>query len=458
MEGRLKAFAAVLFAVGCLLALPGVAGAVVHTVNSTGDAPDNGAPNGVCETVTPGECTLRAAIQESNATAGVKDTILFNALVFEGQLADTIAPLAALPSLTSPVEINAGSCATAAGVNGPCAGVNGPIGEVGLEVTADETTIVGLAITGVSFGIGVFSASTDFTARGNWLGVKLDGSAGANSNVGIFVDPNSDGATIGSFAAADRNVISNTAGTGLDLEGASEATIQGNYFGVAPDGASQMSNGKDVEITGRLGFTPAEDIEAEDNEIGATIEGAALTSDACDGSCNVISGALGTGIDLNGSVGQAEKPASGPTIVHGNFIGLNAAGTAAIANAGIGIWAGGADHVRVGAPLFSALAPERNYIAGGSEGIVSESGGNDFQARGNSLGFGSDGTDVTPPLERGIFALALSVSEESNIESNDVRMVGGVGIEVRFQTGRSSETTWRAVDAGSGSEPNRGAA
>lgn len=432
----MKAFFAALLAVGCLLALPSAAMAVTYTVDSTGDAPDNGAPNGVCETVTPGECTLRAAIQESNATAGVKDTILFDLSVFEGQLADTIAPASVLPALTSPVEIDAGTCLTAAGINGPCAGLSGPSGVIGIEVTADETSISGLSITGASFGIAVVSASTDFTARGNWIGVKLDGTAGGNSNLGIFVDPNSDDAMIGGTEPAHRNVISNTAGVGLDLEGASEATIQGNYFGVTPAGTAAAPNGTDIEITGRAGLSPSEDVEAEDNEIGATIEGSALTSDACDGGCNVISGALATGIDLNGNVIQSEKPAAGPTTVHGNFVGLNAAGTAAIANGGIGVWAGGADQVLVGAPLFSALEPERNYVVGGSEGIVSESGGNGFQARGNSVGVGSDGSDLTPPLEKGIFALALGVSEEPSIEDNDVRMAGGVGIEVRFLTGR----------------------
>lgn len=432
----MKAFVVALLAAVCLLALPSAAGAAAFIVDSTGDAPDNGAPNGVCETVTPGECTLRAAIQESNATAGVKDNILFDLSVFQGQLVDTIEPATALPALTSPVDINGGTCIGAATIEGPCAGINGPSGGVGLEVTADETSISRLSLTGHSFAVGVFTASTDFAARGNWIGVKLDGTAGANSNIGIFLGPDSDDATIGGTEAVQRNVISNTTGTALDLEGASEAAVQGNYFGVSPDGASQMSNGTNIEITDRVGAIPSEDVAAEENEIGATIEAAALDSDACDGGCNVISGALGTGIDLNGVAVQSEKPATGPTEIHGNFVGLDAAGTAAIANAGIGIWAGGADQVLVGAPLFSALEPERNYVAGGNEAIVSESGGDGFQARGNSVGFGSDGSALTPPLAKGIFALALGVSEEPEIESNDVRMAGGVGIEVRFLTGR----------------------
>ncbi|MBM4425155.1 MAG: CSLREA domain-containing protein [Chloroflexi bacterium] len=39
-------------------------------VNSTADAVDVAPGNGVCETATAGQCTLRAAIQEANALAG----------------------------------------------------------------------------------------------------------------------------------------------------------------------------------------------------------------------------------------------------------------------------------------------------------------------------------------------------------------------------------------------------
>jgi CSLREA domain-containing protein len=46
------------------------ASASVFTVNSTGDASDANPGDGVCETSTPGECTLRAAIEEANADPG----------------------------------------------------------------------------------------------------------------------------------------------------------------------------------------------------------------------------------------------------------------------------------------------------------------------------------------------------------------------------------------------------
>ena len=121
--------------------------------------------------------------------------------------------------------------------------------------------------------------------------------------------------------------------------------VRGNYFGVAPDGTTQMANAKNIEITDS---TAGAGFKAENNEVGATIAEPALANDACDGGCNVISGSLGTGIDLQGSSGGNEAPATGPTVVHGNFVGLDATGADTVANAGTGVLAGGAHDVTVG--------------------------------------------------------------------------------------------------------------
>jgi CSLREA domain-containing protein len=53
----------------CLL-LASPAGAVVYTVNSAGDGVDANTADGICETSTPGVCTLRAAVQQANVTGG----------------------------------------------------------------------------------------------------------------------------------------------------------------------------------------------------------------------------------------------------------------------------------------------------------------------------------------------------------------------------------------------------
>ncbi len=50
---------------------------MTYQVNSTGDASDANTSDGVCQTSTPGECTLRAAVEQANVTGG---TILVPAI------------------------------------------------------------------------------------------------------------------------------------------------------------------------------------------------------------------------------------------------------------------------------------------------------------------------------------------------------------------------------------------
>jgi len=412
----LKAFVSVLLAVGCLLALPSAALAVTYTVNSTGDLPDNGAPNGVCETTTPGQCTLRAAIQESNASTLVVDEIHFDA-AFNGQLADTITLGSLLPPITNPVGVNAGLCATQAGQSGPCAGVDAASLSYGLSVEDTNTVeISGLAITGATTGIRVVNSSKSFVARNNWLGLKLDGNNGSGSNTGIWLDPESDNAMIGGTAAGQGNVFVNNAAEGLDIEGASNTDVLGNYFGVKADGVTKAANGKDIEITDTAA------IPATDNEVGDTVSGGAAP---CDGPCNVISGATTSGIDLIGNGGN-EKPATGPTTIQGNYLGLSAAGTTVVANTEYGVFTGKAGEVTVGGPANG----DTNFFAGLGTGIFYSSG-EGFKAMGNRFGNGPTGLDVTSP-NTAIFISTLENNLPVTISGNTMRMEGGVGIEARF--------------------------
>jgi hypothetical protein len=422
----LKVFVSLLFAAVCLLTVPAVASAEEWVVNTKLDEVDK-APGGPCET-NAGTCSLRAAIEISNGSTTEDDSIVFDSNVFKGINGDTISVATPFETITDKLTIEGGACDTSAGVKGPCAGVIKAGGGSLFVVEEDDVEIQGLATNGASTAINVINASKGFVAKGDWIGFDLTGVPSGNGT-GIFIDPESDGATIGGPEDDERNLIGKSSSVGLDIDGASDASIQGNYFGVTPKGDVAAANATNIKITDS---TSGSGFPAENNEIGSTIKGAALTSDACDGGCNVISGATGNGIDLNGFEPNGEDPASGPTTIHGNFIGLNAAGTGTIANTGIGIWAGGAEHVTAG----GLEAGDANYIAGGSEGIVSESGGEDFNALGNQIGFGSDGSEQASPAEKGIIALALDVNEDPEIENNAVRMTGGVGIESRFLTGR----------------------
>lgn len=395
------------------LALPATASAEIN-IDSPADEPDAVA-GGVCETAA-GDCTLRAAIEVANL-AGTAQNIFF--ATFDGQGGnDTVVLTSSLPAIKAPVALIAGRWGSP---SKPTAGVSGPSGSFGISVEADGVTIRNISITGALTGINVINGSENFTATGNWIGVKLDGTAGAN-NTGIFIDPGSDGAAIGASTGGieveQPNVIAGNNLEGLDIEGASDATIHGNYFGVAPDGTTPMANGKNIEITDStagLGFG------AEDNEVGGTITGPAVP---CDGACNVIGG-VGFGVDLRGESGGNEKPATGPTTIHGNYLGLGADGTTIVPNL-YGIWSVGAGDVTVGGPANG----DANFIAGSGTGIFYSSG-EGFKAQGNVIGSGPGGADVTSPAT-GMFVSTENNNNPVTILGNVIEMEGGVAIEARW--------------------------
>jgi CSLREA domain-containing protein len=422
----LKVLASLLCAAACLLAIPTTALAAEFTVDSTADEPDAGGLNGIC--LSAGlKCTLRAAIEESNSSTGTKDTIKFSGSIFEGLTGDTIAIVSSL-TVTAAVKIdgkfNGAQCNTSAGVKGPCVEVSGPAAGSSLVVeNANDVEIEGLAITGATgagaAAVNVINGSEEFEARADWLGVKLDGSAGAN-NKGIFIDPESNGATIGGKADAERNVFANNSFEGLDIEGADNADVLGNYFGVKPDGVTAAANAKNIEITDTFAF------EANGNEVGTTIEGAALSTVACDGGCNVIAGGgLSTGIDLQGDGGN-EEPATGPTRIHGNYVGLAANGTTVVANGTYDVLVQAAEDVTVGGEALG----DANYIAGGGFGIYHENG-EGFAALGNVIGASPAETVVTPPSGVGVFTYSPSTVDGPLVAENAIVMSGGFGIEAK---------------------------
>lgn len=420
----MKAIAALLVTIACLLAIPATALAAEFTVDSTVDEPDAGGLNGICLS-TGLKCTLRAAIEESNSSTGTKDTIKFSGSIFEGLTGDTIA-LGSSLTVTAPVKIdgkfNGAQCNTSAGVKGPCVELSGPAAGSSLVVeNANGVELEGLAITGATgagaAAINVINGSEEFEARADWLGVKLDGSSGGN-NKGIFIDPESNGAVIGGETESARNVIANNSFEGLDIEGADNADVLGNYFGVRPDGVTAAANAKNIEITDTIAF------EANGNEVGTTIIGAAAP---CDGGCNVISGASSTGIDLQGNgVGQNEEPATGPTTIHGNYLGLSASGTTVVANATYDIYSVAAVDVTIGGPTNG----DANFFAGGGTAIYHQDG-EGFVAEGNSIGYKPAGGGATSP-GLGMFVYFSISASPVEVIGNVIRMEGGIAIEEVF--------------------------
>src|ERR1700761_6898867 len=139
------------------LSVPALASAAApeYTVTSTADEPDKALGDEVCETAA-GDCTLRAAIEESNKQEGI-DEINFDPGVFNGQAADTIVLTSALPNITTPEVIingeSSGSCASLLAANGPCVGVVGPAAGTTFELKANGDAVEGLALSGAQVGV-----------------------------------------------------------------------------------------------------------------------------------------------------------------------------------------------------------------------------------------------------------------------------------------------------------------
>lgn len=409
-------------AVAALLAAPASASAVSITVNTNAD----GAP------ADDGLCTLREAIDSANtntasgampgecAAGGASDVIGFSA-IFNGELADTIAPGSALPSITTDTDIAGGQCMTAAGVNGPCVGVNGPTGVPGLTVdNIDNTSISGVAATGAQVGIRLINSVAGFSATNNWLGVKLDGTAGAN-NTGVFIDPDSSGATIGGTTPAVRNVFANNSEAGLDILGADDNTIQGNYFGVAPDGTTPASpTVKPIEISGST--APA---AATGNLIGGTPSAGEAASQACDGPCNVIgegSSNNSGGIDLQGNGGAESEMPAGQTAVRGNYVGLDAAGAGLVGNLNSGVHVGSAANVTVGGPAGGDGNRINDSV---SAGIIAT--GASAVIQNNIIGLNFDQTAMFGPTSTFGILAGSSMANPTTVTGNRIAKTGGLG-------------------------------
>jgi len=406
---RTLALAAAFVSLLCALVLPGSALAAEYVVDSTGDEPDAALGTAGCLTATA-KCTLRAAIEESNASAAVNDTITFDSS-FDGQvLADTIALGPAFPAIADALTVDGKTgdnlCAT---TNRPCVGIDGPAGGLGLRVEADDVTIEGLAITGASTGIDVVGASTGFVARGNWIGLDLDLGAGGNQT-GIFLGPGSDGATIGGYTLAQANYVGHSALVGVDVEGASGATIVGNRFGVLPNGAP-APNGKHVEITDAFDGSL---FEAVGNEVGDRVVD--VQPGTCHEGCNVIvAAAPGPAIDLLGD-GGAEAPPSGPTTVRGNYVGRDDTG-AVVGNQRGGVWIGAAEDVTVGGPTSG----DANHMHGGPVGVQAWAGATRLVVEGNEIGYDRSG----PGFLGEPFGVGLSVDSTAVEGPADKAVIAG---------------------------------
>jgi trimeric autotransporter adhesin len=251
---------AALVVVLSLLAAKPAHAAATFNINSTGDAGDDNPGNGSCFTgvLIPGsgvglelECTLRAAMEEANATT-TPDTISFN---IPGAGPHTISPATALPAITQPLTIN-GYSQPGASVNTATTGTNAalkivlngsnaPDTAAGLRITIGST-VKGLVINGFSTGVILNDVEGDFwsTLEGNFIGTDATGNrAIANRRSGVNtlrcgVD------IIGGDTLAARNLISGNGRDGIKTDSTlCSNVVEGNLIGTTKDGTTALGNG-----------------------------------------------------------------------------------------------------------------------------------------------------------------------------------------------------------------------
>ena len=236
-----------------------------------------------------------------------------------------------------------------------------------------------------------YGDATNNTVAGCWVGLNASGTnAAPNAYQGILLVNGASHNFIGGTNANARNVISGNAQYGIWMSDANTVgnVILGNYIGTDASGSVAVPN-----QNGGFGMFY--------NSVGHVIGGTSANAR------NVISGNGNAGIWLAGS-GVSNN------LVQGNFLGLNAAGTAAIPNTFVGIY------VVNGANSNAIL---NNVMSGNySEGLrLADPGTMANIVQGNLIG-----TDVTgmSAIPNGFAGLTIFSGATSNL-------IGGLGTGAR---------------------------
>ncbi len=321
--------------------------------------------------------SLRYAIEQSNLSTGVVDTIDF-------QLggSQTIAPSVALPAITDPVTID-GSVNGSPFVELDGENITDPNID-GLDITAGNSTIQGLIINRFSGdGIGITGADSNII-QNNFIGTDTAGtSASANGGDGVGIIDSNENQIL-------NNTISGNTGNGVYIAGLSGSnTVAGNNIGNNVTGSAKVANGGDGVLLAN----------ATDTTIGGT------------GIQNTISGNALNGIEIQVTPGFT---GSGNHISN-NSIGLNSGGNSVIANGNDGILLSGPD----------TLVDGENAISGNTANGIEILANSDFpNAQGNMIEGNFIGTDFggTKKFGNGANGILITANDPGQAGNN---VIGG---------------------------------
>jgi hypothetical protein len=262
-------------------------------------------------------------------------------------------------------------------------------------------------------GVGVWGTQTvQNYVVGNYIGVDASGAIALGNTVnGVRVYGGANGNIIGWGTPAGRNVISGNLIANVRIAGAGtdENGVSGNYIGTNAAG--------DAALGGTYGVYILD---------GATHNGVGSTTD---GGGNLISGNSGYGVLIDGN-------ATLVNLIYGNWIGLNAAGTAALPNGVHGIKITNA----AGNLIGGTTAGSRNVISGNTNNGIELGGSNasENRVRNNSIGTNPAGNASIPNGWQGVMiyngahdnTIGGENSGEGNLISGNTRngvLISGAG-------------------------------
>jgi CSLREA domain-containing protein len=363
------------FAAALSISASDAAAQTTFVVNSAADGADTAAGNGVCA-ASGGACTLRAAIQEANASPG-GDVIEFAI----GSGLQTIALSATLPAITAPVRIDGWTQPGYAG--SPLVDIDAN-GKGGLVVTGGGTTIRGLVLRNAT-GNGIeLTNGGGNVLEGNYVGMAPNGTTpSANTGHGVVVT-NSSNNRIGGTTIPQRNLISKNIGKGngggIVLNGGGSNVIQGNFIGTDITGMVEHPNeARGIAIIG-----------SSNNLIGGPTPGAG----------NLIAGNRATGVRMLGG--------SNNNVVQRNYIGINKTVTQPIPNdRGVQIRDGDGNQVL------------DNLIIGNTYDGVLLWGASNTLVSGNVIAYNGFGP-IGDAQEAGYFGVWVSSGTGNRIVSNQI--------------------------------------
>ena len=408
-----------------------------------------------------GAGSLRDAITSVNGASSSQ----YSGISFS--VAGVITLASSLPNITNKVLIDG---STAPGYNdgntttAPLVAVNFNGVGTGFNLNSGSASsgISALSIYG-STSNGVTLNASNITLLKNYIGLNLSGTAGGNTQNGIYISTASINNVIGSnpksISGLYSNVISGNTQNGIQIYGSAGNKIQANAIGTNPAGTAAIGNQKHgIWVT----------YYAAENIIGGTAYINAATGQTNNptgnkGTVPIVSIAppLGNLISGNTQNGVLIDSYSELTVLSGNFIGTNNVGTSALGNGIDGVNITNANNNQlIGCTFEDNPFIYYNVLSGNGRHGLYVYNSNAILIQANFFGAGANNASMVPNAVDGIHISGTS----SGVQVGGVIPLGNVsagngrdGIRVAgTATGFTTFNTFGGLYAFQGAAPNGG--